>query len=90
MSQRKVPKLTDIEIDARVLDNSVWETLFPNGRDIYYEGEHSETFAAEMVAKFGFDPSSNNPNWNRGSGFRFHCPGHLMDKVYGGDYPLGS
>lgn len=22
--------------------------------------------------------------------YAFHCPGHLMDKVYGGPYPLGS
>jgi hypothetical protein len=47
-------------------------------------------------------PIPNTPNkaWGElipgdadGPGFlsyAFHCPGHLMDKVYGGSYPLGS
>jgi hypothetical protein len=33
-----------------------WGELFPEGRWVFYEGEDPDGFAAEMVAKFGFDP----------------------------------
>lgn len=77
-----------------------WSEMFPNGRHVYYEGEDPEGFVKEMKAKFNFDPSKDNPNWSMwidkegdNPGFfsyGFDLPGHLMDAVYGGPYPLGS
>jgi hypothetical protein len=67
-----------------------WSELFPDGRQIFYEGNHPAGFVAEIKARFGFDPSENNPRWNRKSGFSFLCPGPLMDDIYGGEYPMGS
>jgi len=56
--------------------------LFPEGRTLYYEGDDPTAFVAEMKAKFGFDP---------GGEYSFHCPGHLLDEIYGnGKCPLGS
>lgn len=68
-----------------------WRELFPKGRDIYYEGETPKKFAQEIKAKFGFDPSSNNPCWNKQHGYNFYCPAKYLDAIYGNSkYPLGS
>lgn len=72
-------------------DNPTWSELFPEGRRVYYEGNKPVAFVKEMKAKFNFDPSKDNPHWNRYSGYAFDLPGPLMDLVYGNcDYPIGS
>lgn len=40
-----------------------WKELFPQGRLIFYEGDDPEGFVSEIKARFGFDPSLNNPSW---------------------------
>jgi hypothetical protein len=68
-----------------------WSELFPDGRKIFYEGNEPEAFTEEIKQKFGFDPSEDNPKWNREEGFAFWCPGRLMDAIYGDSkYPMGS
>ena len=62
--------------------------LFPSGRELYYEGKNRKAFIAEMKSKFDFDPSRDH-GWSKGSGWRFHCPPDLLDKIYG-RYQLGS
>jgi hypothetical protein len=57
-------------------DLKSWAELFPEGRQIYYEGDDPQAFADEIKTKFGFDPSENNPLWKYG--FSFHCPAHLL------------
>ena len=36
-----------------------WAKLFPEGRNLYYEGEHPEEFAEAVREEFGFDPSGD-------------------------------
>ena len=68
-----------------------WSELFPEGRHIFYEGDDPKGFAKEMKEKFSFDPSQNNPGWNKRSGYSFDCQVSALDKVYGNrKYPLGS
>lgn len=64
--------------------------MFPHGRYIYYDGGDPEGFIKEMKNKFSFDPSDNNDRWNVNDGYNFYCPSDLLDKIYNGDYPLGS
>jgi hypothetical protein len=67
-----------------------WSDRFPDGRWIFYEGDDPKGFAAEIKAKFGFDPSENNPRWRRSS-YLFECPVEHLDAIYGsGEYPMGS
>ena len=68
-----------------------WGKLYPEGRDLYYEGEHPEKFAEAIREEFGFDPSAD-PLWGKcvdgddgGPGFTsygFHCPAEKLDAVY--------
>lgn len=69
-----------------------WVEMFPNGRDLYYEGDDPEAFAKEMQEKYGFDPSLNNPSWSEYYGYSFHCPASALNEVYSdySPYPLGS
>ncbi len=39
-----------------------WSDLFPDGRDIFYEGDDPVGFVNTIKAEFGFDPSAD-PNW---------------------------
>jgi hypothetical protein len=81
-------------------DTTTWAELFPGGRDIFYEGDSPDEFAAELLAVHGFDPRTH-PGWWEvipGDGdmepfvsYRFCCPPELLDAVYGNSaYPLGS
>jgi hypothetical protein len=36
---------------------STWANLFPQGREIFYEGEDPAGFASQIQAEFGFSPS---------------------------------
>jgi hypothetical protein len=85
---------------VRSTDTRTWSELFPTGRDIYYEGDDPDGFAAELAATYGFDPRTD-PHWwdvipgdddaEPFSSYRFHCPAELLDAVYGNPaYPLGS
>lgn len=68
-----------------------WSELFPRGRIIFYEGDNPKQFAADILARFGFDPSKDNPHWNTRCGFSFDCPAEHLDAIYGtGQYPMGS
>jgi hypothetical protein len=72
-----------------------WSEMFPEGRDIFYEGDHPAAFAEQMRHEFGFDPSTD-PGWSQwvpdvGYLCRFHCPPEHLDEVYGsGRWELGS
>jgi len=68
-----------------------WAKLFPEGRDLYYEGEHPEEFAESVREEFGLDPSAD-PLWGKriegGGGkagftsYVFHCPAEKLDGIY--------
>jgi len=76
---------------AAWLADTNWAKLFPEGRDLYYEGEHPEEFAEAIREEFGFDPSAD-PRWGkqreRGDGsagsasYGFHCPAESLDAMY--------
>ena len=66
-----------------------WAKLFPEGRELYYEGEHPDKFAKAIREEFGLDPSED-PLWGKpsetGSGsvsYGFHCPAEKIDAIYG-------
>lgn len=78
-------------------DTATWAELFPNGRDIFYEGDDPDGFAEEIAVKYGFDPRTDRRWWDVIDGeepfvaYQFHCPAHLLDAIYGNSaYPLGS
>ena len=81
-------------------DTTTWSELFPGGRDIHYEGEQPDEFAAEIADRYGFDPRTDRRWWDviAGDGdaepqqsYMFHCPPHLLDAIYGNsEYPMGS
>ena len=68
-----------------------WAKLFPEGRDLYYEGEHPGEFAEAIREEFGFDPSAD-PLWGKRTGgdrgragsisYGFHCPAEKLDGLY--------
>jgi hypothetical protein len=66
-----------------------WREMFPDGRDIFYEGDDPEGFAATIRSEFGFDPAG--PTWDNEHGWRFRCPPGHLDAIYGsGRFPMGS
>jgi hypothetical protein len=81
-------------------NNPSWAQLFPNGREIFYEGDEPDKFAAHLAETYGLDPRAD-PRWWEvidGDGdmepfvvYGFRCPAHLLDLIYGNSaYPLGS
>lgn len=68
-----------------------WGKVYPEGRDLYYEGEHPDDFAMAIRGEFGFDPAAD-PLWGKrveGHGgkpgftsYGFHCPAEKIDAVY--------
>lgn len=79
---------------------TTWASLFPDGRLIFYEGNHPNLFIEEIRVEFGFDPSAD-PEWdvlipgddNSGGfiSFAFHCPPEHLDAIYGTSrFPMGS
>ncbi len=76
---------------AAWLADLTWSKLFPEGRDLYYEGKYPDKFAADIRREFGFDPSAD-PLWGKrveGHGgkpgltsYGFHCPAEAIDAVY--------
>lgn len=79
---------------------TTWAELFPNGREIFYEGDDPDGFAVEIAAKYGFDPRTDQRWWEVIEGdaesepfvvYGFHCPAVLLDVIYANPkYPLGS
>ena len=66
-----------------------WARLFPEGRDLYYEGEQPEEFVEAVREEFGFDPSAD-PLWGKqidgrdgaAASYGFHCPAENLDAMY--------
>jgi hypothetical protein len=77
---------------AAWLADLTWAKLYPEGRDLYYEGEHPDEFATAIREKFDFDPSAD-PLWGKYvegdhgepgfTSYGFHCPAEHVDAVYG-------
>jgi hypothetical protein len=68
-----------------------WTELFPDGREIFYEGDDPKGLVKKLKAGFDFDPSQNNPHWKKKYGYKFFCPANLLDEIYGKDeYEMGS
>ena len=76
---------------AAWLADLTWAKLYPEGRDLYYEGEFPDKFAEAVREEFGIDPSVD-PLWGKwtegddgGPGFTvygFHCPAQHIDAIY--------
>ena len=77
---------------AAWLADLTWTKLFPEGRDLYYEGECPDKFVEAIREEFGFDPSADAlwGKWIEGDrgepgfiSYRFHCPAGHIDAIYG-------
>jgi hypothetical protein len=78
---------------------SKWSELFPEGREIFYEGDDPVGFVKEIQTEFGFDPGLD-PRWGKyidGEDFDpfysygFICPAEHLDAIYGSErFPMGS
>lgn len=67
-----------------------WADIFPLGRDLFYEGDDPEGFAAQIRSEVGLDVSAGR-GWAHARGWRFHCPPEFLDVIYGSErFPLGS
>jgi hypothetical protein len=75
-----------------------WASLFPEGRDIAYEGDDPAGFASQIRIEFGFDPASD-PRWgahidtetDSWDSYWFYCPVEHLDAIYGSDrFLVGS
>ncbi len=79
--------------------DTTWASLFPYGRDIFYEGKDPLGFVRQIQAEFGFSPALD-PRWGErieddvnGSftSYCFYCPAEHLDAIYGSDrFPMGS
>jgi hypothetical protein len=83
-----------------VADMIAWaEDYWPDGRNIYYEGDEPEVFAATVEHEFGLDVTSDEA-WGQEIGdpeegsflsYGFHCPSNLLGVIYYGDrWSMGS
>jgi hypothetical protein len=71
------------------MDNK-WSKLYPKGRYIFYEGDDPESFIKEIKDTLGFKIKIDWDGYKEFKSFGFHCPSKYMDKIYGGEYPVGS
>jgi len=78
--------------------DTTWASLFPYGRDIFYEGKDPVGFVRQIQAEFGFSPALD-PRWGEQIGDDtysfasccFYCPAEHLDAIYGSDrFPMGS
>lgn len=98
--------IDDERIVTRDADGSLhyrqtpWSEMYPDGREVFYEGDDPAGFVATVRDRFGFDPAAD-PRWNvtipgdatvpAFQSYAFHCPVQHLDALYGtGEYPLGS
>lgn len=83
-----------------VADIVAWaEDYFSDGRQIFYEGDDPEGFAATVNEEFGLDVTSDH-SWGElvdegeGDCFTSHgfvCPANLLGEIYySGRWPMGS
>jgi len=75
-----------------------WSGLFPEGRDIFYEGEDPTGFVSQIRTEFGFSPALDS-GWGVKihtddfcfTSYSFRCPTEHLDAIYGNDrFPMGS
>jgi hypothetical protein len=75
-----------------------WASLFPEGRDIFYEGDDPAGFASQIETEFGFRPTLD-PRWGvliktdslSFTSYCFYCPARHLDAIYGSDrFEVGS
>jgi hypothetical protein len=76
---------------AAWLADLTWAKLFPEGRDLYYDGECPDKFTEVIREEFGFDPSAD-PLWGKWVegdhgepgfiSYGFHCPAEHIDAIY--------
>ena len=81
----------DADRFAAWLADLTWAKLFPEGRDLYYEGECPDKFTEAIREEFGFDPSAD-PLWGKWVegdhgepgfiSYGFHCPAKHIDAIY--------
>jgi hypothetical protein len=78
--------------------DTTWASLFPYGRDIFYEGKDPAGFVRQIQAGFGFSPALD-PRWGERmeddtysfDSYCFYCPAEHLDAIYGSDrFPTGS
>ena len=86
---------------GRVLAGSAdttWASLFPYGRDIFYEGKNPVGFVRQIQTEFDFSPALD-PRWGERieddtysfNSYCFYCPAEHLDAIYGSDrFPMGS
>lgn len=70
-----------------------WAELFPEGREVCYEGDGDPwEFARSVREACGFDPAERaRGSWERGRDCWFWCPSEHLDLVYGsGRWEIGS
>jgi hypothetical protein len=82
---------------ARSTDTT-WASLFPNGREIFYEGHDPVGFVRQIQTEFGFSPALD-PDWgvqieddiDSFTSYSFHCLAEHLDAIYGSArFPMGS
>jgi hypothetical protein len=80
-----------------------WRELFPEGRQIYYEGDEPDKFAHEILTEFGLylKGELHTPRFGElipadehgpaSVYYGFYCPPELLDAIYGSSrWPIGS
>ena len=95
------PKVVRELAAGRVLAGSAdttWASLFPYGRDIFYEGKNPVGFVRQIQTEFDFSPALD-PRWGERieddtysfNSYCFYCPAEHLDAIYGSDrFPMGS
>jgi hypothetical protein len=92
-ASNETPDLTP----ARIIGGT-WSNLFPEGRDIFYEGDDPTGFVSQIKAEFGFSPAVDS-GWGVKihaddycfTSYSFRCPSEHLDAIYGSDrFAMGS
>lgn len=77
---------------------ATWASMYPEGRDIAYEGDDPAEFASQIQAEFGFNPALDS-RWgvqldgeaSSYDSYWFYCPPEHLDAIYGSDrFLVGS
>lgn len=65
-----------------------FDELFPNGREVWYEGTDPEGFRAWVRQQFGLELELRQDV----SGYRFFCPAGYVEAIYNNKagWPMGS
>jgi hypothetical protein len=66
------------------------DEYFPEGRDVFYEGDDPAGFAVEMRELYGIDVTASG-DWSEEDGWGFEIPAGLVEEIYGSDrWVIGS